>query len=159
MSEVHNRRRGAGVALLEFALVTPVLLAMLAALADFPLAFWYRMVVLSAVEGGAHYAFAVEQNESGTQASLSPGAVRNVVLAIGGLPGMRATVGSATTNCIQPGPVSRLVAVPADGTCADGTSPGTYMSIAASYSYSPLMPVYAMVAPTDLTGAATVRLQ
>ncbi|MBB2163684.1 pilus assembly protein [Gluconacetobacter sp. 1b LMG 1731] len=157
-----TRRDGlgrAGVAALEFALVTPFLLAVLAGLADFPLAFWDRMTLISAVESGANYAFAVEQNASGTHDALLPGDVRNAVLAVGGLPGMIVTVGAATTNCIQPGTVSTLIAVPADGICPDGTLPGTYMSIAASYRYAPLMPFYAMVAPATLTDMATVRLQ
>lgn len=159
MGERRFRPGRAGVAALEFALVTPFLLAILAGLADFPLAFWYRMAVISAVEGGANYAFAVEQNASGTHGSLSPGDVRNAVLAAGGLPDMNVTVGSASTNCIQSGPVSSLIAVPVDGTCADGTMPGTYMTIAASYRYASLMPFYAMVAPTSLTDMAMVRLQ
>lgn len=159
MGEGHCRPGKAGVAALEFALVTPFLLAILAGLADFPLAFWYRMVVISAVESGANYAFAIEQNASGTHGSLSPGDVRNAVLAAGGLSDMNVAVGSASTNCIQSGPVGSLIAVPADGVCADGTMPGTFMTIAASYRYAPLMPFYAMVAPTSLTDKATVKLQ
>ncbi|GBQ93086.1 hypothetical protein GLI01_04440 [Gluconacetobacter liquefaciens] len=149
----------AGVAALEFALMTPFLLAVLAGLGDFPLAFWDRMTLISAVESGANYAFALEQNASGTHNALLPGDVRNAVLAAGGLSGMIVTVGSATTNCIQPGTVSTLIAVPTDGICPDGTMPGTYMSIAASYRYVPLMPFYAMVASTTLTDTAIVRLQ
>lgn len=154
-----RRSARSGVAILEFALTAPFLLAVVAGLADFPLAFWYRIAVISAVESGANYAFAVEQNGSGLHDSLSPDDVRTVVLASGGVSGMRVTVGSATTNCIQAGPVSALIAVPADGVCMDGTMPGTYMTITASYRYAPLVPFYAMVASTTLAQTATIRLQ
>lgn len=162
-----GRDRGhaqAGVAAVEFALTAPLLLIILAGVSDFPLALWDRIAMAAAVEGGANYAFAMEQNASGNNGSVSPADVRNAVLASSSLANLTVTVSAPSTHCVQSGqgntpPVTTLTAGTPGTPCADTTMPGTYMTISASYSYAPLMPFFAMLASTTLQENAIVRLQ
>ncbi|MBB2175812.1 TadE/TadG family type IV pilus assembly protein [Gluconacetobacter johannae] len=160
---VRDRGRD-GVAAVEFALMAPMLLLITAGLSDFPFALWDRIVIASAVESGANYAFAVEQNETGNNASVSVVDVGNAVRAASSLTNLTVTVSPPATYCVSSGTgqashATVLTSGPSGSTCADGQKPGLYMTISATYQYAPLLPVYGLLAQTTLGDTVTVRLQ
>ncbi|MBB2203305.1 TadE/TadG family type IV pilus assembly protein [Gluconacetobacter tumulisoli] len=162
---VHSIPRGReGVAAVEFALIAPVLLLIAAGLSDFPLALWDRIIIAAAVESGANYAFAVEQNETGNNSSVSATDVGNAVRAASSLTNLVVTVSAPATYCVSSGAtkashVTVLTSGTSGNACADGQQPGLYMTISATYHYAPLLPVYGLLAQTTLGDTATVRLQ
>jgi len=144
-----------GIAAVELALIAPVLLSVLAPLTDFTLALSDRMQLAAAVEAGAAYAFNQGQLLEGTQQSVSASDVQAKVLA-GTRLGATVQVTGPSTYCISS--TATLIAGTPGTACANGNPPGTYMIITASYHYSPMLPVYSMMAATTLTETASVRL-
>ena len=144
-------RDGRGVAALEFAIVLPVLLALLGCLADFGLAFWYKGLLAASVAQGAQYAFLARMNLStaavqgivGRKLSLPPDAVVVTAPACGCASGMPATVSG--TAC--------------GATCPNGATAGAYVTITARYAYTPIMPLYSWLAGTTLVESTTMRLR
>ena len=152
-------RRGArsGVAAVEFALVAPVLLILAGALTDFGLADQAEGRLAAAVASGADYAFVQAQANGG---SVSTGAVAGAVTAALGLAGATATASPPGAYCLSRAGASTSLVPGSPGiACADGTFPGTYMIVSASYAYRPLMPLYSMLAPVSLSASGAVRLQ
>ncbi len=151
-----------GVAVLEFALVVPVLLTIFAGLSDFLLAFSDRIQLASAVAGGASYAFNQGQNVSGTAQAVSATDVKAKILSSLNLPNVSVTVTGPSLDCVTNSsgvpPVATLTAATAGTACTNGQSPATYVVITASYTYSPMMPFYSTLSSTALTENAVVRL-
>ncbi len=148
----HDRR---GVAALELALVAPVLLAMFGSLTDFTLALSDRMRIAGAVAGGAQYAFNQGQLLAGSQQSVSAVDVQGKVLGGTNLGGVAVAVTGPALYCLAN---ATLAADTAGTKCANGSPPGTYVIITASYHYAPLLPLYSTMAPTTLSETASVRL-
>ena len=151
-----------GVAVLEFALVVPVLLTIFAGLSDFLLAFSDRIQLASAVAGGASYAFNQGQNVSGTAQAVSATDVKTKILSSINLPNVSVNVTGPSLDCISNSssvpPVATLTAATAGTACPNGRSPATYVVIRASYTYNPMMPFYSTLSSTALTENAVVRL-
>lgn len=148
----HDRR---AVAALELALVAPVLLAMFASLTDFTLALSDRMRIAGAVAAGTVYAFNQGQLLAGSPQSVSAADVQSEVQGSTNLAGVAVSVTGPTLYCVTNAALSTGHA----GTkCANGSLPGTYVVITASYHYTPMLPLYSMAAPTTLSETASVRL-
>ena len=148
----HDRR---GVAALELALVAPVLLAMFGSLTDFTLALSDRMQIAGAVAGGAQYAFNQGQLLAGSQQSVSAADVQSKVQGGTNLPGVAVAVTGPALYCLAS---ATLTADKAGTKCANGSAPGTYVIITASYPYTPMLPLYSMMASKTLSETASVRL-
>jgi Flp pilus assembly protein TadG len=143
-----------GIAALEFVVIAPALLTMLASLADFGLALRDRTQLAAAVDAGAAYAFAQGQAVADTTQSVSATDVQAKVLAATAL-GATVSVTGPATYCIVN---AALTAGTAGTACPNGNPPGTYMIITASFRYRPMLPVYSLMAATTLTETASVRL-
>ena len=151
------RAAESGVAAVEFAIVAPVLLILVGALTDFGLAYQARERLAAAVTSGADYAFVQAQAHGG---SVSAAAVAGAVVAALGLAGATATASPPGAYCLaRAGAAASLVPGTPGTACADGSFPGTYMMISASYPYRPLMPLYSLLAPVALSASGAVRLQ
>ncbi len=151
-----------GVAVLEFALVVPVLLTIFAGLSDFLLAFSDRIELASGVAGGAAYAFNQGQNVSGTAQAVSATDVKAKIVSSINLPNVSVTVTGPSLGCISNSstvpPAATLTAATAGTACPNGQPPATYVVITASYTYNPMMPFYSTLSSTALTENAVVRL-
>lgn len=150
-----------GVAALEFAITAPALLLVLGALTDFGLAFGRSEQIEQAVEAGATYAFAAQQ-EAGVDGTISASSVQAVVRASLALsPAPTVTVTGPQPGCTQTSaspPQTTLTSGTYGQPCPNGNPVGTYLVINVTYTYHPLLPSYSTLASTNLSATSTVRL-
>jgi Flp pilus assembly protein TadG len=155
-----------GVAALEFAIIAPVLLTICGALADFGLALRDQMQLHQAVSNGAGYAFAAQQSLA-SLGTVSPSAVSSVVSASLTLSNVTVTASAPGPYCVQTNtqsspPTSSLTAGSYDTACPGGNPggnpAGTYMTITAQYTFTPMTPAYSQLASTSLSATVIVRL-
>jgi Flp pilus assembly protein TadG len=167
MERLASFRRGRrAVAAVEFALLAPILMMILAGAADFGFREWSRSCLANAVAQGAYYAFltgptvsTTTVNSLVTNASSLAGVSVNTIAAVACYcpTGTPAVLGSAVTPCTK--------ACPADGTLPAGILPGKYIVITASYRQTPLIPfasnntLLKTTTQQTITETATVRLQ
>ena len=142
---------GRGVAAVEFALVVPLVLLLFGGATDLGLAVWTRGILAGAVSQGAYYAFL-----SGP--TVSPSAISTMVQNVTTLSGVSASATTPATYCASGSPAT-LTATPASDTCADGTKPGTYTTITASYTMTPMLPAFTGLSASRMQESVTVRLQ
>ena len=140
-----------GVSAVEFGLLAPILLTMVAASIDLGLAFSAQMKVQQAAQAGAQYALlhgydSTKITTAVTQATaLSVSATPAPTQACGCLTGNTVTL-SGTPPCLI--------------TCGNGLTPGTYVQVNAQATYTPLVPFATLLSsPTTLTSQAQVRIQ
>jgi Flp pilus assembly protein TadG len=150
------------VAAIEFALVSPVLLAFIGGLTDFGLALADQGRLASAVAQGAQYAYLNPTTVTAT-------AIQKIVVASASLSGMTASTVHVTGPsffCVNSGTPPTLAAttgtppvpVTVITTCQDGTNAGSYVEITASYVYPALMPGFSHLVSPTLTEAVTARI-
>ncbi|MDE2580281.1 MAG: pilus assembly protein [Rhodospirillales bacterium] len=139
------------VAAVEFALILPVLLLLFGGGADLGFTVWARGALAGAVSQGAYYAFLKGP-------SVQPSAVQTMVQSATSLSGVTATAAAPGTYCAAGDPVA-LTATPSTTKCADGTYPGTYMTISATYAMAPMLPAFTGLGTSRLKETVTVRLQ
>lgn len=135
-----------GATAVEFALLAPVLLLMLAGLVDASRLIAQSMQVKAAAQAGADYAQRHGWNAAGVEAAV----VQATPLSVAAAPAPE-----LTTAC-----VSRLALVPATGpTCAAGGAPGRFVRVGASATFTPLFPWPGLPAAPSLTARALARVQ
>lgn len=151
-----RRLRQRGTAALEFAVVAPLLLLLVGGVADYGWAMWCSGALSNAVSQGAYYAFL-------TGANVSTSTVQSYVKSASGLSGVDVSVTPTTPawECVASTNPTTLTAAPTatppgSTACADGTLPGLYITIVASYQSQTFLPMFA--APT-VRQSAEVRLQ
>ena len=145
-----RRLREGGTAALEFALVAPLLLLLIGGVATYGWAMWTAGVLSNAVSQGAYYAFL-----KGNTVSVST--LESYVQNASGLPGVTANAATPVWECVTgTNPTTLAQATSSTTACSDGTMPGLYTSITATYTAVSFMPVFA--AP-KITQSAEVRLQ
>jgi Flp pilus assembly protein TadG len=153
-----------GVAALEFAIVAPVLLMLLAGTTDFGLIRAGKSQMANGVAQGIEYAFL--QGPSVTAANViamvQAGAIRA---------GLTNTVTVVVTGpacyCVTGFPaalVTPSVALSGTYTCTSTcaspeVAPAPFMIVTASYVYQPLLPFYSKLATPTVSETITVRLQ
>jgi Flp pilus assembly protein TadG len=144
-------RASRGVASVEFALTCPMLLICMGGVTDFGLAFGDKAQLAGAVALGAQYAYV-------TGSGVTASNIRSLVIAGTALSGVTVSFPHAQgTYCITNGTPPTLTS--SSVTCSDGTAPGYYVFIQATFVYSPLMPAYSTLGSTTLTESVTVRIQ
>ena len=139
-----------GVVVVEFACAAPVLVLLLAAIANYSLLVWSRAQLASSIAQGAQFAYDTGRTVTATQ-------ITQVVQSASALNGVAATVTGPACYCLASGPT--LSATSCTAACPDGTNHNYFVSITASYPYSSILPNAGVPVPTQLTDAATVRLQ
>ena len=141
-----------GLAGLEFAMTVPILLLLLGGVTDFALAFWNKGLLASSVAQGAHYAFLV--GPTVTAASIQ-GIVRKKL----SLPAGNVNITGPACFCISGTPAT-TAPIACTQLCPGAVAPVNYVKISATYSYTPMLPLYSQMAATStFTEAATVRLK
>jgi Flp pilus assembly protein TadG len=134
-------------AAVEFAYVTPILLGISLPLVDLGSAAYHQMRVQDAAEAGAQYAL----SNGYTSGAITTAAQNATSL------GANVTVTpSETYNCIVAGAIGPAVA--SGTTCADGSTAGTFATVATTYSYALILAVPGLANPMTLNGEATVRI-
>jgi Flp pilus assembly protein TadG len=153
------------VALIEFAVVMPILVILLLPLVDLGMGFYAKTQVMTAAEAGAQYAFVHGWSGTSTTSQTS----------------ILSAVSSATSlSGVQASPVPVLACGCADGTtitysspggsfspsscsamtaCASSQKPGAYVTVSAQASYTPLFTYLIFSGSTTLSATSIVRIQ
>ena len=146
MIAVLSEKRGS--AAIEFALISPVFVILLIGVTELGFAGLGAMRVQDAAEAGALYAQVHGWNSAGIVS-----AVTNAT----GATGLTAT--PAPVNfCGCPG-ADGVTAITCTDTCADGSTPGQYITVSASMPRLSIMPGTITTLPDTLTAHSTVRIQ
>jgi len=147
------RRRSGGSAI-EFAILAPLLLIMLTGVVELGMAAYQAMQVQTAVEAGVLYAI-----QNGV---TSPTAIGTAVTSATATPGVMATP-IPLVFCGCPSYTAGVGVVSQGGNCttacADGSTPGTYVTVNAALPHTTIMPFLKLPLPATLTASATVRVQ
>jgi len=165
-----GRKGTAGTAVVEYALIAPMLLVMIVYVIDFGFYIFGRMQVQHAAQAGAQYA--VENVASYSQGSFVSG-IESAVKYDAANPGMFniavPTTSPPTLFCGCPNPMPNATGVKnmtpttppncPSAACTDGTGAGTYVTVSAQGTYATVTPVYGFSSSYTLTATATVRIQ
>ncbi|WP_164730642.1 TadE/TadG family type IV pilus assembly protein [Pelagibacterium montanilacus] len=173
-------KREEGVSAVEFALIAPVMLALLAAIVDFGTLVYTRAQLETAVSGATSYVLASSQDmEPGTALGVGETALRMIVSGAGDRTTGTATfnngssvtyadgsyqpAGGPLTQCHCPttnaGTLSWGAAVTCGSVCADGGRAGQFVQLSAALPYSPLFLGYGLVEEGAMTVSTVVTLQ
>ena len=157
----HDR---SGVAAVEFAIVSTLLLILLGGIADFGLAFLDKSLLANAVAQGVQYAYLNPASTSTQIKSVVQGSSSLWKAASGTMAAQPAvTVTGPACYCVTATATATLTAPPTPGTCtatcADGTKPGTYVIISANYTYNAVLSGFSGLGNVTINEAATVRVQ
>jgi Flp pilus assembly protein TadG len=146
-----------GVAAMELAIVGPVLVTLMIGGVDFGAAMLSKAQIIQALSGAAG------QNSSVTQATI----VTNTE-SIAGAVSSPFLVKKSTNAVVNNGAASGSVCCPGSSwscstasgfTCSDGSSPGTYITITATYTFTPLFSGDTRLVGKTLTGTITAPLK
>lgn len=140
-----------GNAALEFALATPMLVAMLVPVADLGMAFSEQIQVQQAAQAGAQYATFHPWNTS------SPTAISNAVLAAGNLSTLTASPAPKQTCGCPSG--SAITTTTCGSICSDSQSAGYYVTVNAQAPYTSAMPYSVLGSSVIITAQSTVRVR
>ena len=140
-----------GTAGIEFLLVAPVLMLLLAGLTDFALTFYYKGLLASAVGEGASYAVLAGPN-------VATSTIKNIVGQKLAVPASDITVTGPSCYCVSGTPAS-TTSQACNSPCPNGRAPGTYMTITAQYTHVTLLPSYSGLSDPTMTETAVARLQ
>jgi Flp pilus assembly protein TadG len=140
-------RNCSGASAVEFALALPVLITLLTVLVDFGIGFYEKMEVEDAAQAGTQYALLHGWNSS---------AIESAVTSATKLSGVSASpVPTKTCGCPSG---SAVTAATCGGTCASGLSAGTYVTVNAQASYTPLITYPLFGSSVKLTAQSVVRI-
>jgi Flp pilus assembly protein TadG len=146
-------RDRSGVAAVEFAVVSTLLLILLGGITDYGLALLDKSLLANAVAQGVQYAYLKPTSTSDQ--------IKTVVQGSSSLTGVVGTVTGPACYCLTATTTPTLTAAASctTTTCADGTKPGTYVIISANYTYNAILSGFSGMGNITLTEAATVRVQ
>ena len=147
----HGARRAA--AALEFSLAAPLLIAMLAGASDLGMAEYSRASIAGAVAAGAEYAMLTGSAVLATNVQTMVRSTASVDTA-----NLTVTVTGPTGYCLTGFPVTPSAAT-VGTTCSDGTTAGSYIVIAATYTVNGLMGGFMDPTRLTVTESATVRVK
>jgi Flp pilus assembly pilin Flp len=142
------------VAAVEFAICAPVIAMILAGAVDFGFREWSRSCLANAVAEGAYYAF-----RSGTGVSLSN--LQAIIQNASPLKGVTVPQPNPPFCSCPSGSPAALPKTPTSCTtpCSDGSTPGSYLQISASYRLNPLFAGISGLGGASITEKVTVRLR
>lgn len=140
-----------GVAAVEFALVVPMALVLLGGVIDTGLLLWAKNRLAGAVSAASHYAVL-----AGTGVSITN--VSGILTGSSGLSGVTAPAPVLAYKCPSGTPAT-FVASSSGSPCPNGDLAASFLTISATYTYTPVMPGYSQIVKTVLIETALVRLQ
>lgn len=137
-----------GVAAIEFAMISPIIILMGVAVFDLGEAIYRDMQVQNAAQVGAQYAF---------MHGFDAPSITGVVTSATGFAGISASPApSQFCGCAAATGISN---VSCNAKCSDGSAPGTYVKVSAQASYITIIP-YPFIPPSFAFAAqSTVRTQ
>jgi Flp pilus assembly protein TadG len=142
------RANRSGVSSVEFALAVPLLVAILTVLVDFGMGFYQKMQVEDAAQAGTQYALVHGWNSD---------AIQNAVTSATTLSGVSAS--PAPTQACGCASGSSVTAADCNGVCANGLSPGTYVTVNAQAAYTPLITYPVFGNSVTLTAQSVARIK
>jgi Flp pilus assembly protein TadG len=141
-----NPRQEAGNTAVEFALLLPVLVLLIAGLVDFGRAYFTKMELENAARAGGQYGILHGAGDLDT--------IKSIVRDATDIPSADLTVNAATFCACPDGTVQAC----AGGDCG-GFKPGSYISITAQTAFVPIFPFANSARPVTIAGAAQVRME
>ncbi len=155
-----GQHRQAGSAMVELALLSPVLVVLALGVADFCRVFYTSVEVTNAAYAAASYAAhnTAYTNVAGIQAAGNQDAP-NLVANQYNPSGLTFIPNSTTGNyfyCQCPGSTAQVTCPPAP-VCSGGNSPKVYVDVETRYSFHTLVTYPGVPAQTTLTGHAQIR--
>ena len=127
-----RRRRRSGQALVEFALVFPIFMLVLAGILDFGFMLYNRMTIINAAREGAHSGIIVADY------TTIPVIVESSVISNAARGGITLTSSNVSIECVQTS--SGSVSPPS---CAwDTVIPGDSVKVTVSYAYTSFFPLF-----------------
>lgn len=133
-----------GVAAVEFALLAPVLLLLMAGLVDGSRLILGEMQINAAAQAGADYAL---------RNGWDPGQIAAAVTTAG--PAATSPTVTLSPGCVVGGTITPVAAGAA---CASGGAAGRYVTVAASAPFKPVAPWPGLKSPQSLSAQAMVRI-
>lgn len=143
---VANRR---GVSSVEFALAVPLLVTILSLLVDFGIGFYQKMQVEDAAQAGAQYALLHGWNSD---------SIENAVTSATTLAGISASP-APTQACGCPSGSAITTVADCTTACSNGLSPGTYVTVNAQATYTPLISYAVLGSTVTLTAQSVARIK
>jgi Flp pilus assembly protein TadG len=141
-------RRRSGNAAIEFALIAPILAAMLVAMTDLGVALYENMEIRNAADAGVQYAIAKGWNST---------AIQNAVTGATGMSGVSASpVPVQSCGCASG---TTIASAACGSVCASGATAGTYVTVNAQAQYATLFSYPGLPNPMTLSAQSTVRIQ
>jgi Flp pilus assembly protein TadG len=137
-----------GVAAVELAILAPLLALMALCTIDLGLGIFCNMQVQNAAQSGAQYAILHGFDQSSISSAVQSASNSSDITAS---PAPSQFCGCSTSTTIN--------SVSCGSTCSGGGTPGTYVTVSAQRTYTPLLS-YPLIPPSfTLTAQATVRIQ
>jgi len=161
-SFVGDRR---AVAMIEYAVVMPLLVLLLLPLVDLGLGFYVKTQLMTAAQAGTQYAFV--NGWSGTSTTTQT-AITTEVSSATGLGSVSATPAPAlacgcadgtTITYSSPSGAFSPSSCSTQPACASGQKPGAYVTVNTQVTYRPIFTYLIFSGSTTLTATSTVRIQ
>jgi TadE-like protein len=130
----------------EFALILPITLLMLAGLIEFGMAVNNGTSLENGARAGAQYAFEQGLNEDGIEATVA------------GASGLDPDTLDVTPREFYECPGSWGTEVGSDTDCGGNIRVAHFIEVIVTQDYSPFFPILASMTPTQMGGSATVRV-
>jgi len=141
----HLLRNERGAALLEFAIVLPLLAFLLVAMVDFGRGLAISNALKSAARSGAEYGSLFPQDTAGLQGAVSQALGSGITLAPGAI--------STVNQCRCSGVVSDCAAA------CNGGGTAMYLYVRVNYTYTPILSYPGIAANYPLNGTAEFRMR
>ena len=141
-------RAVAGVAAVEFALAATVLMLALTPVVDLGMAYYQQLQVQGAVQAGAQYAAAKGWDSTGIQNAVTS-ASTNMTISASPAPSESCGCPSGTA----------VAAATCSSSCSNGQTAGTYVTINAQASYTPILPYSFFGSSATLSASSIVRVK
>jgi Flp pilus assembly protein TadG len=137
-----------GVAAIEFAVVASVLVLLMICVVDIGMGFYRKMQLQNAAQVGAQYAM---------RHGFSASSITTAVIAASTFPDISVSP-APSQYCGCPSSTS-IATADCSSTCADGSTPATYVSVSAQGTYNTIL-TYPMIPKSfAFTAQSTVRVQ
>jgi Flp pilus assembly protein TadG len=137
-----------GNAALEFSIAAPILVVIFVPLIDIGMAVYQQMQVQDAAQAGAQYAMAHGWNSSAIQTAVTSA---TALASVSASPAPAKSCGCPDDSSVG--------AAACGSTCPDGRAAGTYVTVNAQATYTPLLPYPVLGTSVTLAAQATARIQ
>ena len=137
-----------GAAAVEFGLAATMLCFLMVGLMDFGMGYWERIQVGNAARAGAQYAMSYGWDQTNISTAVTNA---TSLTSISASP-------APTQACGCPSVSSGIVAATCGASCAGGGLAGTYVTVNATATYSPLLSYPGIASTFTLTASNTLRI-